>query len=253
MSQEKNFDKYKVRGSMHWREMTSRDPRIFNAYQQARYDWIIKLSGDVRGRKILDLGCGDGCLVYLLVKNGGLVTGVDNDELGIKFANENLASRLKNSKSNYRFVCSSVYDLPFPENSFDLVISSEVIEHLKEPNRLLAEAKRVLKSSGKIILTTPYRLTETPGDHNHVKEYYPEELKKNLGEYFADVNFKLTHHMLWRSLYTYAFRHFGNRPLGRWFINIPAVLFGWNPFMFGYKKTTKFDLFTIISIWGRKK
>lgn len=253
MSAEIKFDKYGSRGSMHWNEMTSRDPRVFNAFQQARYDWVLRLSGDVRGRKILDLGCGDGCLVYLLAKKGGQVTGVDNDELGIKFAGENLAARLKNLKNSYKFVCSSVYNLPFPENSFDLVISSEVIEHLQEPDRMLAEARRVLKTSGKVILTTPYRLTEKPSDHNHVKEYYPEELKKIVGEYFTDVDFKLTHHMLWRSLYTYAFRWLGNRPLGRWVLNIFVLLFGWNPFMIDYKKTTKFDLFAVISIWGSKK
>jgi len=253
MAEEIKFDKYKKRGSMHWREMTSRDPRVFNAFQQARYEWVIKIAGDFKNKKVLDLGCGDGCLVYLLAKKSGLVTGVDNDELGIKFADENLVARLKNLKNNYKFVCSSVYDLPFPESSFDLVISSEVIEHLQEPDRMLVEAKRVLKSSGKIILTTPYRLTETPSDHNHVKEYYPEELKKYIGEYFTDVEFKLTHHMLWRSLYTYAFRRLGNRPLGRWVLNIFILLFGWNPFMIDYKKMTKFDLFAIISIWGSKK
>lgn len=72
MNQEKEFDKYKKLGSMHWQEMTSRDPRFFNAYQQARYDWILRVARDIRGKKVLDLGCGDGSLTYLLAKNGAI-------------------------------------------------------------------------------------------------------------------------------------------------------------------------------------
>src|SRR3989344_4834409 len=142
---EKEFDKYKLRGSMHWREMMSRDPRHFNAYQQARYEWIVKTSGDIAGKKVLDLGSGDGGLTYTLAKRGAIVTGVDNEPLGIEYAKKNLDSVNKEGKLKYEFICTSVYELPFQDNSFDVVVHCEVIEHLQEPKKMLSEALRVLK------------------------------------------------------------------------------------------------------------
>ena len=134
-----------------------------------------------------------------------------------------------------------------------MVVSCEVIEHLEEPENMLSEVSRVLKKGGKFILTTPYRLTEIPQDPNHVKEYFPEELKKMLEKYFKNVGLKATHHMLWRSIYAYSFRAFGNRPLGKWFLNIIILLFRWNPFMIEYQKVAKFDLFSTICAWGSKE
>lgn len=56
MATEKKFNKYRNRGSLHWREMISRDIRHFNAFQQARYDWILKAAGDISGKKSFGFG-----------------------------------------------------------------------------------------------------------------------------------------------------------------------------------------------------
>lgn len=252
MTQEKSFNKYRLRGSMHWLEMMSRDPRKFNAYQQARYEWILRTMGDIRGRKILDLGCGDGSLTYILTKSGAVVTGVDNEERGLEYARENLSS-VDDGTLKYEFINASAYELPFQNESFDAVVSCEVIEHLREPDRMLSESSRVLKKDGKFVLTTPYRITEIPRDPNHVTEYYPSEIRSMLGRFFADADAKSTHHMMWFGLYTYAWRALGRRTVGRWLINIPALFLGWNPFLIDYKSLTKFDHFTSILAWGIKK
>ena len=253
MSDEKVFNKYRERGSMHWREMISRDVRVFNAFQQARYQWIIKtLGADFTGKKVLDLGCGDGALSYLLAREGLEVTGVDNEELGIKFANENLQRVNQNNKLKYSFVVASAYELPFPSSSFDAIVHCEVFEHLAEPEKMLAEAKRVLKPGGKFVMTTPYRLVEVPADPNHIKEYFPGEVRKILERYFSGVEIKLTHHVFWYGMYTYSWKYFGNRKLGLWLINALALYFGFNPFMIDYSKPTKFDIFAQILASGRK-
>jgi ubiquinone/menaquinone biosynthesis C-methylase UbiE len=170
------------------------------------------------------------------------VVGVDNEPLGIEFAKKNIASIDKNLKCE--FVFASAYELPFPDNSFDYVISCEVIEHLESPERMVAEAYRVLKQGGKFILTTPHRLTETPKDPNHFREYFPSELSQILHNKFNKVKIKLTHHILWFGLYSYSIRKFSNRQPGRWFINVFALWFGYNPFMIDYAEPTKFDRFT---------
>ena len=253
MSQEKIFDKYRNRGSMHWFEMTSRDIRKYNAFQQARYDWILKVVGDVMGKKILDLGCGDGALSYVLARRGADVVGIDNEPLGIEFAEKNLASKNHNHDLKYKFVVASAYELPFPDQSFDFVVHCEVIEHLQQPEKMLAEASRVLKRGGLFILTTPHRLTESPHDPNHVREFFPGQIKGLLEPHFSEVTIKLTHHVFWYGLYSYTFRRFGNRHFGQWFLNIPILLLGWNPFMIDYEQPTKFDIFTQILAWGRKQ
>lgn len=253
MSEEKVFNKYKDRGSIHWREMASRDIRKFNAFQQGRYDWITRAAGRVAGKKVLDLGCGDGALTYLLAKKGADVVGIDNDELGIKFAHENLASRNKHGKLKYQFILASGYELPVASDTFDFVVNSEVIEHVQEPASMLTESKRVLKPGGKFILTTPHRLTETPHDPNHVREYFPGEMRAMLEKFFSEVGIKLTHHIFWYGLYSYSFRQFGNRHFGTWLVNLVYFLTGWNPFMIDYEQPTKLDLFTQILAWGTKK
>lgn len=250
---EKKFNKYQARGSYHWREMLSKDVRVFNAYHQAHYDWILKIAADLKGKKTLDIGCGDGVLSYLLAKAGAHVTGIDNEDHGLKYAKENLEKMNHKQNLTYSFVNASAYEMPFESDSFDVIVCCEVIEHVQEPERLLAEVLRVLKKRGKFILTTPHRLTEFPEDINHVKEYFPGEMEQLLkGATFKDVVVKQTHHMLWYALYTYPFPSLGNRPIGRWLINASVFVFGWNPFMIDYKKPAKLSIFSTLCAWGSK-
>ncbi len=77
--------------------------------------------------RVLDLGCGNGSLSNLIAKHGYEVVGVEESETGFQSA------RL--SFPDCHFIQASIYDLPYTElgNSFDIVISSEVIEHLLYP------------------------------------------------------------------------------------------------------------------------
>lgn len=100
--------------------------------------------------RVLDLGCGNGSLSYVIAQNGYEVVGIEESDSGFKFACL--------SFPNCQFIQASIYDLPYSQlaNSFDIVISSEVIEHLFYPRELLRTAKKCLKPNGRLILTTPY-------------------------------------------------------------------------------------------------
>lgn len=100
--------------------------------------------------RVLDLGCGNGSLSNLLAQQGHEVVGVEVSESGYKFATLNFP--------NCQFIQASIYELPYEklEHSFDVVISSEVIEHLLYPRELLTAAKQCLKPHGHLIVTTPY-------------------------------------------------------------------------------------------------
>jgi 2-polyprenyl-3-methyl-5-hydroxy-6-metoxy-1,4-benzoquinol methylase len=106
----------------------------------------------VEGRKvrILDIGFGNGSLSNFIAQQGYEVVGVEESQSGVKIAQQ--------SYPDCKFIAASIYDFPYEqlENSFDIIISTEVIEHLPYPRELAKVAKRCLKNDGTVILTTPY-------------------------------------------------------------------------------------------------
>lgn len=99
---------------------------------------------------VLDLGCGNGSLSDAIAKRGYEVVGIEQSEQGVTIA--------RRSFPNCCYIQASIYDLPDTElqNSFDVVIAVEVIEHLLYPRELVRAAKKCLKPNGRLILTTPY-------------------------------------------------------------------------------------------------
>lgn len=78
---------------------------------------------------------------------------------------------------------ASAMDLPFRDASFDLVLFSEVVEHLPDPGRALREIRRVLKPGGCLLLTWPfnYMLHELPADHQRFTEFGMAHLARRCG------------------------------------------------------------------------
>ena len=248
MQKEIEFNKYKTKGAIHWKE-TQRSIFKFNAYQEARFKWVLDCLGDIKGKKILDVGCGDGALTYRIVKKGADVIGIDDSKKGIELAKEIFNKK----KVSARFILADVCQMPINDNSIDYVVCSEVIEHLKEPEKMLSEAQRVLKKNGKIIITTPYRFGEILWDKHHVREYYPSELKSLLVKYFSDIKIIETHPALWMFIYTYNSRWTIYRPIFRWLTNIFVLYFGFNPFLEYNHRSKRFDRFTQITAVAYKK
>ncbi len=218
------FQKYKTRGAgYHW-EQVSNSLRKRNIFVVARYKLILKLiKNEIKQKRILDIGCGDGILSYLLTKNGGRVIGIDSSEEAIKFAKE----KCRDLK-NIDFLKGSAYRLPFEDRSFDYIISSEVIEHLKYPEKMLSEVKRVWSKQGKIIISTPIRFTEIPLDKMHYQEFFEDEFKKLLEKYFGNIEVVKSHPLFWMEFQDKVV--FG-RSLPKLFLNCLNLLFGFNPFL----------------------
>lgn len=89
---------------------------------------------------------GYGYLTYALSKNGFDVTGIDISENAIKSAKENFGNLFSNE---------CMKELASRNLRYDLIISTEVIEHVDEPNEFLGECVSLLMPNGKILLTTP--------------------------------------------------------------------------------------------------
>lgn len=97
--------------------------------------------------KILDIGCGDGSLLARLKNTQHELYGVDVAKEQLEIARENgLEAEYLNLDDN---------PLPFENDFFDIIICSEVIEHVLLPDNILKEAFRTLKGKGQFILTTP--------------------------------------------------------------------------------------------------
>lgn len=110
--------------------------------------------------RILDAGCGPGLYSIFFGQKGHKVIGVDLD-------NKKIETARKISEAlgiNTEFLTASILRLPFENESFDIVICSDVIEHIKEDKKALLELNRVLKGKGILILTTT-------GNNRFTKQY----------------------------------------------------------------------------------
>ena len=128
------------------------------------------------GETVLDLGCGAGFDVFLAaqkVGKKGKVIGVDMTESMIEKARENAQ---KNEVENVEFILGEIENLPLADNSIDVIISNCVINLSPAKEKVFAEAKRVLKSGGRLAISDILKA-----------EKFPEEIKKDLDNYNSCV------------------------------------------------------------------
>jgi SAM-dependent methyltransferase len=109
---------------------------------------LVKTAFEPLGRKVLDLGCGEGATLLHLGEPAG-ATGVDLFPEKIEFARQRLPK--------CRFEVGSVYELPFEAESFDHLLVRDLIHHLDEPARFVVEAARLLPRGGRLDVLEPCR------------------------------------------------------------------------------------------------
>ncbi len=119
-----------------------------NPLQALEEPHVREAVGDVRGRTVLDLGCGTGRHSLRLADAGADVTAVDFSEGMLAEA------RKKPGADRVRFVAHDLHDpLPFPDAAFDLVVSGLVLEHLRDLGGFFREARRVLRPGGRAVVS----------------------------------------------------------------------------------------------------
>jgi len=104
----------------------------------------------LKGKRFLDVGCGLGYFSQRAANLGAKVIGVD---IGKK-----LIEKAKQRVPKGKFFIASASDLPFKNESFDIVLCTEVIEHVDNQRKVLSEIFRVLKKGGVFAITTPNRI-----------------------------------------------------------------------------------------------
>jgi ubiquinone/menaquinone biosynthesis C-methylase UbiE len=142
-------------------------------------------------KEVLDVGCGEGAQDLFMADVAKHIHGIDYDE-GVILENKNKFSQAK----NITFYHMSGDQMTFDDSSFDVVISSQSIEHIDDDKRFVREVHRVLKPGGIFICTTPNKLSLIPeGEEEydapyypyHFREYRPEQFFGLLGEQFGSV------------------------------------------------------------------
>ncbi|WP_041258496.1 class I SAM-dependent methyltransferase [Fibrella aestuarina] len=129
---------------------------------------------------VLEIGCGWGRGLELLTKAADQYTGIDK--------NADLIAALSKAYPESTFIQANIPPLgTLADNTFDYIVTFQVIEHIENDDLFVRECYRVLKPGGKLLLTTvnkTFSLTRNPW---HVREYLADELEALIGKYFPTV------------------------------------------------------------------
>lgn len=112
-----------------------------------------QLAGGPRGRRVLDVGCGGGFLTEAFARMGCRAVGVDPSSVSIQTARRHAAE----GGLDIEYHVGGGEDLPAQDSQFDLVLCCDVLEHVEDVDRVLAETARVMKPGGLYLFDTVNR------------------------------------------------------------------------------------------------
>lgn len=152
---------------------------------QSRIHWIC---AQVKGRRILDVGCSQGIVPLLLAREGCQVTGVDTSPQAIEEAKGYLAAEPGHIQQNVTYINSDFLALDTLEVEPDTVVISEVLEHLVRPELFVEKAYDLLKQGGRLVITVPFGVNDFI-DHKHT--FYLMEPFRLLAEHLQIIEVKM--------------------------------------------------------------
>ncbi|MBV9182301.1 MAG: methyltransferase domain-containing protein [Acidobacteria bacterium] len=136
---------------------TSQIDRYLNPAASTPYflEYAFHLLGDIRSKKVVDLGCGTGENMVPLAKRGADVTGIDISPDLIQLA----LQRISCAEVSARAIVGSAYDTGFKSESVDVILCVALIHHLDIP-KVRDEMYRILRTDGVIVLAEPIRFSK---------------------------------------------------------------------------------------------
>ena len=109
-----------------------------------------RIDGEANPLRVIDVGCGTG---HLLLELGNRLH-TPLRLYGLDFS-DSAVRRSRRLVPSAEFVVTSVYEIPYPDDNFDIVTCTETLEHLQRPEEALEEMFRVLKPGGQLVVTVP--------------------------------------------------------------------------------------------------
>jgi len=137
-------------------------PEYFTAFDRLReadecepYAFSNRIHGydQAAGKRVLDIGCGNGYVLWHYARHGAHVHGVDITETALALSRR----RFELGGLTGEFRLTDGNRLPYPDRHFDIVCSMGVLHHIEDPRPMLAEARRVLRPGGRLILMLYHR------------------------------------------------------------------------------------------------
>ncbi len=119
-----------------------------------RFQYFYEKIGDLKGKTVLDIGCGGGLLAEEFAKKGGRVTGIDLSENAIRAAREHS----EEAGLKIEYLIASPSDLIREERGpYDVVVCAEILEHVEDLDGFVKDATSLLKDGGYFLFTTVNR------------------------------------------------------------------------------------------------
>lgn len=140
----------------------------------------------VRNARVLEAGCGEGYGANLLSQSADVVVALDYDPYATDHAHA--------TYPHVGVVRGNLVALPFADQSFDVVVSLQTIEHLWDQEEFVSECMRTLTPGGTLIVSTPNTLTFPPGNIYHPKELTADQLHQLIAAHGEVVGMEGLHH-----------------------------------------------------------
>ncbi len=139
------------------------DPAILQRYQGPlrriyAKEFLFEFLGDLAGKHVLDLGCGEGCNSVLLAKRGARVTGIDVSPKSVELA----AARAEANEVDKRcqFICAPIDSATVPASSFDVIWINDLLHHIiPELDRMLPRIRAWCKPKARLAINEPVSLS----------------------------------------------------------------------------------------------
>jgi SAM-dependent methyltransferase len=143
-----------------------------------------RLADRCAGRDVLEAGCGEGYGADLIAGVARAVIGLDYDDATV--------AHVRASYPRVDMRHGNLAELPLPDSAVDVVVNFQVIEHLWDQPQFVAECLRVLRPSGLLMMSTPNRVTFSPGRDTPINPFHTRELNAaELTELLESAGFAL--------------------------------------------------------------
>jgi len=139
---------------------------------------VSKFLGDLKGKVVLDAGCGNGYWSRKMAKKAKRVAGVDFTEELLEVA------RSKSSASNLEFITGDLRELDLPDNEFDVVLCNMALMDVDGLEKAVSEMARVLKTGGNLIISIIHPCFENPPNTSSLENKKGEKIGRFVKHYF---------------------------------------------------------------------
>jgi len=167
---------------------------LFEYWRSAKLLRYLERAGITNLGQVLDDGCGGGGMCVSVAEETDHVVGIDLSE---RFSNAGTRLAAELNTRNITFVQANGSNLPFPNRTFDTVLSHAVIEHVSDYEGYLREARRVMRSNGRMFLQTAPYLSPHGSHLPRLKIPIPLHLVIGRRAAFSASRWIATHHPTW--------------------------------------------------------